>query len=110
MTVLGLKESPLITHEDSLNLAKLEDELRRQLGVVYPQDGWSYKEQLTIMLLLSFYLRLELIILSIWKTHIMIAKRKVHKQAVRYITEFSGSVQLWQCNTFYPPSSGLNSG
>ncbi|KYQ47851.1 Trans-1,2-dihydrobenzene-1,2-diol dehydrogenase [Trachymyrmex zeteki] len=34
----GLIESPKISHDTSLLLAKLEDELRRQLGVVYPQD------------------------------------------------------------------------
>ncbi|XP_054273142.1 trans-1,2-dihydrobenzene-1,2-diol dehydrogenase-like isoform X1 [Macrosteles quadrilineatus] len=34
----GLKESPLVTHEDSLTLARLEDEVRRQLKVFYPQD------------------------------------------------------------------------
>ncbi|KAL6259263.1 hypothetical protein P5V15_009181 [Pogonomyrmex californicus] len=34
----GLTESPKISHETSLLLAKLENELRRQLGVVYPQD------------------------------------------------------------------------
>jgi len=35
----GVKESPLMTHEDSISLAVLEDEIRRQLGVHYPQDG-----------------------------------------------------------------------
>lgn len=34
----GLIESPKITHNTSLLLAKLEDELRKQLGVVYSQD------------------------------------------------------------------------
>lgn len=34
----GLIESPKITHETSLLLAKLEDEFRKQLGVVYSQD------------------------------------------------------------------------
>ncbi|KAL0129798.1 hypothetical protein PUN28_001803 [Cardiocondyla obscurior] len=34
----GLTESPKVSHETSLLLAKLEDELRKQLGVVYPQD------------------------------------------------------------------------
>lgn len=34
----GLIESPKVTHETSLLLARLEDEIRRQLGVVYPQD------------------------------------------------------------------------
>lgn len=36
--ISGLKESPLVTHEDSLTLARLEDEVRRQLKVFYPQD------------------------------------------------------------------------
>lgn len=35
----GLIESPKITHDTSLLLAKLEDELRKQLGVVYPEDA-----------------------------------------------------------------------
>ncbi|XP_063985486.1 trans-1,2-dihydrobenzene-1,2-diol dehydrogenase-like [Diachasmimorpha longicaudata] len=34
----GLKESPKISHAESLRIAEIEDELRRQLGVVYPQD------------------------------------------------------------------------
>jgi len=34
----GLIESPKMSHDTSLLLAKLEDELRKQLGVVYPQD------------------------------------------------------------------------
>jgi len=34
----GLTESPKMSHDTSLLLAKLEDELRKQLGVVYPQD------------------------------------------------------------------------
>lgn len=36
---VGLIESPKMTHDTSLLLARLEDELRRQLGVVYPQDA-----------------------------------------------------------------------
>ncbi|CAL1688862.1 unnamed protein product [Lasius platythorax] len=35
----GLIESPKMTHDTSLLLARLEDELRRQLDVVYPQDA-----------------------------------------------------------------------
>ncbi|XP_029177596.1 trans-1,2-dihydrobenzene-1,2-diol dehydrogenase-like [Nylanderia fulva] len=35
----GLIESPKISHDTSLLLARLEDELRRQLGVVYPADA-----------------------------------------------------------------------
>lgn len=34
----GLKESSTMSHSDSLLLAEIEDEIRRQLGVVYPQD------------------------------------------------------------------------
>ncbi|KAM9410639.1 trans-1,2-dihydrobenzene-1,2-diol dehydrogenase [Pholidichthys leucotaenia] len=34
----GLKESPVMSHTDSLLLAELEDEVRRQVGVVYSQD------------------------------------------------------------------------
>ncbi|KAK7913471.1 hypothetical protein WMY93_013682 [Mugilogobius chulae] len=35
----GLKESALMSHSDSLLLAEIEDEIRRQVGVVYPQDS-----------------------------------------------------------------------
>lgn len=35
----GLKESAVMSHADSLLLAEMEDEIRRQLGVVYPQDS-----------------------------------------------------------------------
>jgi len=35
---VGLIESSKISHDTSLLLAKLEDELRKQLGVVYPED------------------------------------------------------------------------
>lgn len=35
----GLKESVVMSHVDSLLLAEMEDEIRRQLGVVYPQDS-----------------------------------------------------------------------
>lgn len=35
---VGLKESSVISHADSLMLAELEDEVRRQVGVVYSQD------------------------------------------------------------------------
>ncbi|XP_014882817.1 trans-1,2-dihydrobenzene-1,2-diol dehydrogenase-like [Poecilia latipinna] len=34
----GLKESPVMPHADSLLLAEMEDEIRRQVGVVYSQD------------------------------------------------------------------------
>ncbi|TWW67463.1 trans-1,2-dihydrobenzene-1,2-diol dehydrogenase [Takifugu flavidus] len=35
----GLKESTTMSHADSLLLAELEDEVRRQVGVVYSQDS-----------------------------------------------------------------------
>lgn len=35
---LGSKESTTMSHADSLLLAELEDEIRRQVGVVYSQD------------------------------------------------------------------------
>ncbi|XP_043263235.1 trans-1,2-dihydrobenzene-1,2-diol dehydrogenase-like [Colletes gigas] len=34
----GMIESPKVSHNDSLLIAKLEDEIRKQVGVVYPQD------------------------------------------------------------------------
>ncbi|XP_061922989.1 trans-1,2-dihydrobenzene-1,2-diol dehydrogenase [Entelurus aequoreus] len=34
----GLKESPVMSHADSLLLAEVEDEVRKQVGVVYNQD------------------------------------------------------------------------
>ncbi|KAM9765601.1 trans-1,2-dihydrobenzene-1,2-diol dehydrogenase-like [Menidia menidia] len=34
----GLKESAIMSHADSLLLAEVEDEIRRQVGVVYSQD------------------------------------------------------------------------
>lgn len=34
----GLKESAVMSHEDSLLLAEVEDEIRKQVGVVYSQD------------------------------------------------------------------------
>ncbi|XP_051794705.1 trans-1,2-dihydrobenzene-1,2-diol dehydrogenase-like [Acanthochromis polyacanthus] len=35
----GLKESSVMSHSDSMLLAELEDEIRRQVGVVYSQDS-----------------------------------------------------------------------
>lgn len=35
----GLKESAIMSHADSLLLVEMEDEIRRQMGVVYPQDS-----------------------------------------------------------------------
>ncbi len=34
----GLKESPLVTHEMTMNAAKIMQEIRKQIGVVYNQD------------------------------------------------------------------------
>ncbi|KAM6950123.1 trans-1,2-dihydrobenzene-1,2-diol dehydrogenase-like [Lycodopsis pacificus] len=34
----GLKESAVVSHADSILLAEVEDEIRRQVGVVYSQD------------------------------------------------------------------------
>lgn len=33
-----MKESKKVSHAESLIIAELEDELRRQIGVVYSQD------------------------------------------------------------------------
>lgn len=35
----GLKESPKVPHSVSLLVAKLEDEMRKQVGVIYPEDS-----------------------------------------------------------------------
>lgn len=37
-TFTGLTESPKVSHDTSLLLATLEDEIRKQVGVEYPQD------------------------------------------------------------------------
>uniref|UniRef100_A0A336MXB9 Trans-1,2-dihydrobenzene-1,2-diol dehydrogenase n=2 Tax=Culicoides sonorensis TaxID=179676 RepID=A0A336MXB9_CULSO len=34
----GLLESPDMTHEESLRIARIQDDLRRQIGVKYPED------------------------------------------------------------------------
>lgn len=34
----GLLQSDDISHTESLLIAKIEDELRKQIGVVYPED------------------------------------------------------------------------
>ena len=34
----GLKESPRVTHQMTMNAAKIMQEIRRQIGVIYPQD------------------------------------------------------------------------
>lgn len=36
---VGLKESAVMSHADSLLLAEVEDGIRRQVGVVYEQDA-----------------------------------------------------------------------
>lgn len=33
-----LTQCPSVTHEESLIIARIEDEIRRQIGVKYPQD------------------------------------------------------------------------
>ncbi|CAK1602241.1 unnamed protein product [Parnassius mnemosyne] len=38
----GLKESPRMSHQESLILAKLEDEVRKQLGVVFDVDSKDF--------------------------------------------------------------------
>lgn len=35
----GLKESSIMSHADSVLLAEVEDTVRKQIGVVYSQDG-----------------------------------------------------------------------
>ncbi|KPI94996.1 Trans-1,2-dihydrobenzene-1,2-diol dehydrogenase [Papilio xuthus] len=39
---LGLKESPRMSHQESLLLAKLEDEIRKQVGVHFDVDDQEY--------------------------------------------------------------------
>lgn len=34
----GLLECPIVTHDESLIIARIEDEIRRQIGVKFPQD------------------------------------------------------------------------
>lgn len=34
----GLLECPVVTHEQSLIIARIEDEIRRQLGVKFAED------------------------------------------------------------------------
>lgn len=34
----GKIESELISHNDSLTIARIEDEIRKQIGVKYPED------------------------------------------------------------------------
>lgn len=34
----GLLECPIVTHEESLIIARIEDEIRRQIGVKFAED------------------------------------------------------------------------
>lgn len=34
----GKKESEHVTHNESLTIARIEDEIRKQIGVKYPED------------------------------------------------------------------------
>ncbi|RWS28069.1 Trans-1:2-dihydrobenzene-1:2-diol dehydrogenase-like protein [Leptotrombidium deliense] len=34
----GIKESPFLTHADSMLIAEIQDEIRKQVGVVFPDD------------------------------------------------------------------------
>lgn len=38
----GLIESPSVTHEDSLRIARVQDKLRSLLGVRFPEDDLEY--------------------------------------------------------------------
>lgn len=35
----GLIQSPTVSHNESLIIANIEDEIRKQIGVVYPADA-----------------------------------------------------------------------
>lgn len=35
----GKKESERVSHKESLIIARVEDEIRKQIGVKYPEDG-----------------------------------------------------------------------
>lgn len=35
----GRIESELITHDDSIQIAHIQDEMRRQIGLTYPEDN-----------------------------------------------------------------------
>jgi dihydrodiol dehydrogenase / D-xylose 1-dehydrogenase (NADP) len=39
---LGEIESPSVTHEESLKMARLQDKLRKLLGVHFPEDDLEY--------------------------------------------------------------------
>ena len=34
----GLLECPVVTHQESLIIARIQDEIRRQIGVKFPED------------------------------------------------------------------------
>lgn len=38
----GLIESPSITHEESLRIARIEDSIRKQLGVKFTEDDMEF--------------------------------------------------------------------
>ncbi|KAG5679410.1 hypothetical protein PVAND_008977 [Polypedilum vanderplanki] len=38
----GIMESPTVTHEESLRIARVQDKLRKQLGVHFPEDDMEY--------------------------------------------------------------------
>lgn len=38
----GLIESPSVTHEESLRIARCQDKLRAQFGVHFPEDDLEY--------------------------------------------------------------------
>lgn len=35
----GLTQSSIVSHNESLIIAKIEDDIRKQIGVVYPADA-----------------------------------------------------------------------
>lgn len=36
--ISGMLESDVVSHEESLRIARIEDEIRRQVGVKFPED------------------------------------------------------------------------
>jgi dihydrodiol dehydrogenase / D-xylose 1-dehydrogenase (NADP) len=39
---LGMIESPSVTHEESLRIVRVQDKLRKLLGVHFPEDDLEY--------------------------------------------------------------------
>lgn len=37
----GKLESDHVSHNESLIIARIEDEIRKQIGVTYPEDDWA---------------------------------------------------------------------